>query len=337
MTKQVIDNALDEKVYEELADRMSSNTLGYDDDYKPMELKVYAKGHDAGGGTPSEDGEWNTLQLPYDSDPGVSLNRGSTGGKRFASLTYEVNGLTFDGDVDDSYEAIPGAASFPTVIGSGGNQIRAHASHTRITKVELYDDGSQLIGIAQAAGEAGLGAGDLGGQTGEGNEISAVDLVDIKYIITVTGDTTTSEAYVERLAETVRDGPAPAAATPNLAFAKVKLYWQHPDDGDVDLTSDLVYGTHTNHHDSSALDLSVVYLGEPDVAGTSIATLTLTAKTPMTFSGIETASGTRPNKIEALTSDGIVIGSNDIEEADFDTAWSSGDNIKMSYFITIGF
>ena len=335
VAKQTIYNALDQNVYEELANRMSSNTLGYDNAYQPAELKIYVKGHDSGGGTPSEDAEWHTHQLQYD-DP-VGFDQGAAGGKRYVDLVYEKKQLTFDGDVDSSYVAIPGANNFPALTGSGGNQVRAHGSHTRITKVELYDGGTQLIGVAQAPGETGDGAGDLGGQIGEGNEIDANDLVDIKYIVRVTGDTTTSEAYVDRLAETVRDGPDAAAATPNVAFAKIRLHWTHPTDGATSRTSDLTYGTHTSHVDAGSLNKSVVYLGDPDLTGTTISSLSPAAKTPMTFSGIDTSLGTLPNKVEALTSDNITIGHNDIVEDDYTTAWSSGDNIKMSYFITIGF
>ena len=85
---------------------------------------------------------------------------------------------------------------------------------------------------------------------------------------------------------------------------------------------------------------SVIYLGEPDMgSGVQITASPYSGslKEPATFTAIETKTGTVPTKVEALTSDNIIIGSNDIVAGDFTPAWTSGDNIKMSYFIDIGF
>ena len=308
--KQVIYNALVDDVYEQLANRITSNTLAYDSLYSPARIKIYAKGHDGGGGSPVADEEWFTNWLDHeDVSAGAAITSGTAGSKRFASITYTKRDLKFDGDVTSEGVAIPGSNNFPGTIRSG-QQIRAHIDHTRIVKVELADQSdTAAIGTASIVGESGAGAGDLTGQAGEGHEIDANDLVTIQYIITITGDTSTSEAYVDRLARTLRDGATASATTPNVAFSKIKLYHTVALAGGGDDSrnseQELVHGTHTHHVNVDSLNKSVIYLGEPDMSGTQINASPYNGalKNPATFTAIETKTGTVPTKVEALTSD----------------------------------
>ena len=331
--KQRIYNDLNANIHRELADRIDNVGNAYNSTYQPEKIKIYAKGY-GGESSGTEDTEFETIALDTKNystnvgiDPTVSIV------SYMAELKYQVADFLFDANTDD--------------FSGTANQKEADGVNTRISKVQLISqDGTTVLGVARAESEStssDMGHQDLTGDVGAGNEIDENDKVTITYTITFssTASVSTGTAWIETLANTVKDAPNGSTTTPDPSIKSVKLI--HPSGASsVTITKPDVTGN-VGQVDV-ATTYTYVFIGDPDLpdvgaGGTGVGDIAAvggTATDPVEFPNISSADA--PTGLQVLGVGDMLIGDHTITSGSSDDdipTWSNGDNVKIHYYIKV--
>ena len=334
--KQRIYNDLNSNVHRELADRIDAVGNAYNSTYQPQKIKIFAKGY-GGSGAGTANTEFETVALAtknYATD--VTIAPSVVAGATTAELQYQVADFLFNANTDD--------------FSGASNQKAADGVNTRISKVQLISqDGSTVLGVARASSESTAsdqGYGDLTGDVGSGNLIDDNDKVTITYTITFSSTvaSTVGTGWLEVLASTVKDAPNSSTATPDPSIKSMKLFHLDSSNNEVSINKPDVTGN-VGHHDQTSTT-TWVFIGDPDLpdvgsagagAGTGdIAAVGGTATDPIEYANVESSAA--PIKLQVIGANDVVIGQHTITSGSSGTdipTWSSGDNVKVHYYIKV--
>ena len=313
---QTIENNLKADIHEQLANRIEQVGGTYSTTYQPEQMKIYAKGY---SGYPTT--EFSTIILPTSNRTTGAAIAPSLRVGASVELVCKIADLVFDSNTDDF---------------DVSNRHDADNVNTHISKVELYNGGTQLLGRAIHSSDSSPGDegyGDLGGEAGTSNVIDNSDKVTVEYIITFSGSDDVEQAYLELLAETVKDAPGASDTTPDPSWKKMKLFFTDGGTAEDEMIPLELYNTgdqsgHIEHADGSTS--SIVYIGDvTSLAAYSSATVT----NPIEFASVD-ADPDPPNKLQILGVDDMLVAEIDLTSEDFGT-WTKNDNVKVHFYALV--